>query len=405
MKFQMLLHTALQSLWNNKRRTLLTMLGIVIGIASVIAIISIGKGFQRETVSNLTSSESDKMSVVAYFIPDNMNMQSSRMEPFSPRNIADIKRIEGVDGVSTEQSSQSYYTVTVQAGNDTFSTAADLLDGTESPTELVAGNHIDRADNAGKKKVVIIRQDIAEKMYGSAENAIGKGIDINGVKFYIKGVAPPLKPQIISFSLGFEKEIMLPKSAYQFYFEKNKKEAVTELTVFVKTDYSVKAVSDDLIEYLDKNGNNRQIGTYGVLDMSQMMQAIGNVINSLTYFISAIAGISLLIAGVGVMNMMYISVSERTKEIGIRRAMGATKESIQMQFLLEGILVTFSGGIIGYLFGILVATLISKLLPFGIYIDIPTILMTVVVSLLIGVVFSVMPAKAAAKKDVIDILR
>ncbi len=253
--------------------------------------------------------------------------------------------------------------------------------------------------------MVIIRQDIAEKMYGSAENAIGKGIDINGVKFYIKGVAPPLKPQIISFSLGFEKEIMLPKSAYQFYFEKNKKEAVTELTVFVKTDYSVKAVSDDLIEYLDKNGNNRQIGTYGVLDMSQMMQAIGNVINSLTYFISAIAGISLLIAGVGVMNMMYISVSERTKEIGIRRAMGATKESIQMQFLLEGILVTFSGGIIGYLFGILVATLISKLLPFGIYIDIPTILMTVVVSILIGVVFSVMPAKAAAKKDVIDILR
>ncbi len=400
----MLLRAALQSLWNNKRRTILTMLGIVIGIASVIAIISIGKGFQRETVSSLTSSESDKMSVAAYFIPDNMN-QSNRSEAFSPKNLADIKRIDGVDSVSTQQSTQTYYTVNIKVDDAVISSTADLLDGSEQQKILVAGSDIDRADNAGKKKVVIIRQNTAEKMYGSAQNAIGKGIDVNGIKFYIKGVVPASSMQMISFNMNFEKDVLIPKATYQQYFEKNKKQALTEITVFVKPNYSVKAVSDDLVEYLNKNGNSRQMGTYGVLDMSQMMQAIGSVINGLTYFISAIAGISLLIAGVGVMNMMYISVSERTKEIGIRRAMGATKGSIQSQFLLEGVLVTFSGGMIGYLFGILVASLIAKLLPFGIYIDIPTTIMTIVVSILIGVVFSVMPAKAAAKKDVIDILR
>ncbi len=331
--------------------------------------------------------------------------QSNRSEAFSPKNLADIKRIDGVDSVSTQQSTQTYYTVNIKVDDAVISSTADLLDGSEQQKILVAGSDIDRADNAGKKKVVIIRQNTAEKMYGSAQNAIGKGIDVNGIKFYIKGVVPASSMQMISFNMNFEKDVLIPKATYQQYFEKNKKQALTEITVFVKPNYSVKAVSDDLVEYLNKNGNSRQMGTYGVLDMSQMMQAIGSVINGLTYFISAIAGISLLIAGVGVMNMMYISVSERTKEIGIRRAMGATKGSIQSQFLLEGVLVTFSGGMIGYLFGILVASLIAKLLPFGIYIDIPTTIMTIVVSILIGVVFSVMPAKAAAKKDVIDILR
>lgn len=405
MKFQMLFRAALQSLWNNKRRTVLTMLGIVIGIASVITIISIGKGFQRETVSNLTSSESDKMSIVVYFAPNNNSMQTSRLEPFSKKNLADIKRLNGVDSISTEQQGQRFYAVSMEVDGARISSSADLTDGSKTQKDLIAGSDIDRADNAGKKKVIIIRQNVAEKLYGSAENAVGKGIDVNGMMFYIKGVAPAAGGQMISFSLNFAKDVFLPKSTYELYFEKSKQQTINELTVFVKANYAVKTVSDEISEYLNKNGNHRQIGTYGVLDMSQMMQSIGNVINGLTYFISAIAAISLLIAGVGVMNMMYISVSERTKEIGIRRAMGATKRSVQSQFLLEGVLVTFSGGIIGYLFGILIATLIAKLLPFGIYIDIPTIIMTVLISIFIGVVFSVMPAKAAAKKDVIDILR
>ena len=139
--------------------------------------------------------------------------------------------------------------------------------------------------------------------------------------------------------------------------------------------------------------------------MRQIMESIGKVIDGLTYFISAIAGISLFIAGVGVMNMMYISVSERTKEIGIRRSLGATENSIQIQFLLEGLIITTIGGIVGYLFGIGLAYLIAKLLPFGIYIDLSVILLAVGVSMFIGIIFSVMPAKAAAKKDVVEILR
>ena len=140
-------------------------------------------------------------------------------------------------------------------------------------------------------------------------------------------------------------------------------------------------------------------------DTSELMKGIGDVLSTITYFISAVAGISLFIAGVGVMNMMYISVSERTKEIGIRRALGATKGNIQLQFLVEGILITTLGGVIGYIFGIGIAKMVSLLLPFDALVDWPTALISVIVSVTIGVVFAFFPAKSAANKNIIDILR
>jgi putative ABC transport system permease protein len=142
-----------------------------------------------------------------------------------------------------------------------------------------------------------------------------------------------------------------------------------------------------------------------VLDTEKIKVEFGSLLRNITYFIGAVAGISLFIAGVGVMNMMYISVSERTKEIGIRRAMGATKRSIRAQFLLEGVMLTLSGGIVGYLLGMGLAYGIGSLLEVPISVDLFTIMLAVGVSSGIGLAFSVMPAAAAAKKDLIDILR
>lgn len=164
-------------------------------------------------------------------------------------------------------------------------------------------------------------------------------------------------------------------------------------------------VAKKILDKLKKQGSLRNQGTYQSFDSSFLTKGIGKVLSTITYFISAVAGISLFIAGVGVKNMMYISVSERTKEIGIRKALGATQRSIMIQFLLEGVMLIFTGGIIGSLLGIVVAYSIGAIMKIGIQIDFFTISIAVGVSTLIGLVFSVMPAREAAKKDLIDILR
>lgn len=167
----------------------------------------------------------------------------------------------------------------------------------------------------------------------------------------------------------------------------------------------MKAISQQISDYLTASGSAKDDGTYTYYDSSEMMEQIGSTLNMITLFISAVASISLFIAGVGVMNMMYISVSERTKEIGIRRSLGATRRSIQWQFLLEGIAITTLGGLIGYFTGIAIAFGVSRFLPFSAIVDFETALVSVSVSILTGLVFSVFPARAAAQKNVVEILR
>lgn len=398
MKIGVLLRSAFQSLRQNSRRTLLTMFGIVIGIASVICIISIGKGFQRETVSNLTSSDSEQMSVVVTFLPNNPSFDISRVQPFSRKNLRELGEIKGVDRVEKGSNQENIQSVNLLVNGQNSSKLVGLVK--KDGQSVIAGESLSAVDNDAKKRVIVIGEDTAQKLYGSANGSIGKMVKVNGLSFYIKGVINSLNPYSFT-AMGNDVEI--PEATYQQYF--HQKQNAIELTVFLEKGFSPKEVSDQLTEYLEENGATKNLGSYTVIDMSQIMEAIGTVIDGLTYFISAIAGISLFIAGVGVMNMMYISVSERTKEIGIRRSLGATEGSIQLQFLLEGLMITTIGGIIGYLFGIGAAYLIAKFLPFGIYIDPFTILLAIGVSMFIGIVFSVMPAKAAAKKDVVEILR
>ncbi|MGL9747387.1 ABC transporter permease [Enterococcus sp. DIV0170] len=159
------------------------------------------------------------------------------------------------------------------------------------------------------------------------------------------------------------------------------------------------------LKLLNENGESRALGKYESYDPSSEIKELGSVMNKITMFISAVAAISLFIAGVGVMNMMYISVSERTKEIGVRRALGANAKSIKLQFLFEGIVLTVSGGIIGYILGLLIALGVSVILPFSVRPDLSTVLISIGTSVIIGIGFSYLPASAAAKKELIDILK
>lgn len=262
------------------------------------------------------------------------------------------------------------------------------------------GRRLSKEDYQTHQKVTAIDKKMAQALFEDEKNALGRGLELKGELFTIIGVFELPETESI-FSMGVNVEV--PESSYLDYFPKKASGTLIRLTI--DSDATPNKVTTKVINTLKNEGTMRESGTYGVMDLSALTDGIGNILNGLTYFISAIAGISLFIAGVGVMNMMYISVSERTKEIGIRRALGATEKSIKMQFLLEGITITLIGGVIGYLLGIVVAWFISLFLPFSISVDLFTIVLSIGISTVIGLVFSVMPASAAAKKDLIDILR
>lgn len=406
MKFSVLVISALHSLKGNARRTILTMLGIIIGIASVITIMSLGKGFQKMAISGLAGEDNGRVSVQFFYQPNNPERIDRMTTPFSQQDRLAIEAIEGVLETKEPEKRES----------DTFYTQVETLKSDEvvnvglvtndSNIDVIHGDPITAVDVDASKKVAVIDTRLAEALYHSPEQAVGRGITISGDVYYIKGVKLSQQSDVLTTIFSGEgpyQAVNIPATTYRHYHET--KTPSHALKVFIKPGYVSSEVAKKVQDYLNTKGSQRSLGKYEYMDIAAQLDAIGKVLDGLTYFISAVAGISLFIAGVGVMNMMYISVSERTKEIGIRRAMGATKQSIQLQFLLEGIVITFSGGIVGYLLGILVAAFIAGFLPFQMYTDLSAVLLAVGISVAIGIIFSVFPAKSAANKDVIEILR
>lgn len=398
MKFYVAWRTSIKALLKNRRRSALTMIGIVIGISSVITIMSLGRGFQKETVKNLTNDDSDEITLDIYFTPEDQNLIMSNMTFYQKEDLQNIAMIDGVKKVEVPEDKLEFTSEEMIIRGKKINETITFIK--EEGQEVIMGRRLSKEDYQTHQKVTAIDKKMAQALFEDEKNALGRGLELKGELFTIIGVFELPETESI-FSMGVNVEV--PESSYLDYFPKKASGTLIRLTI--DSDATPNKVTTKVINTLKNEGTMRESGTYGVMDLSALTDGIGNILNGLTYFISAIAGISLFIAGVGVMNMMYISVSERTKEIGIRRALGATEKSIKMQFLLEGITITLIGGVIGYLLGIVVAWFISLFLPFSISVDLFTIVLSIGISTVIGLVFSVMPASAAAKKDLIDILR
>lgn len=403
-----LLTEALSSLRKNARRSILTMLGIIIGIAAVITIISLGKGFQRQAVQSLTNNKTGAVPIQFYFTPTSPTLDMSKLSPFSEGDFSAIEKIKGVEKAEFKKpNDDGQFYQNIEGRNANKEGVISRVEEFDE-SQVVEGRSLTSTDNEAYRRVALISTELAEKMYGSSSNSLNHAVAIGDVQFTIVGTFRH-KDQSISISFSDKKpdantgDAIIPDRSYFRYYPQDNNRL--NLTVYVKKSYDSKTVADDVQTYLNAQGSCRQLGKYEYFDMSEVMNEIGKTLDMATYFVSAVAGISLLIAGVGVMNMMYISVSERTKEIGIRRALGATASDIQKQFLIEGIVLTFIGGVIGYILGVLCAYLISLALPFNIYLDFFSISLAIGVSVLIGIAFSVFPAKSAAAKNVIDILR
>lgn len=389
MKIQELLATAWQSLIANPKRSLLTMIGIVIGIASVITIISLGNGVEQATLKNLQTTQTGKQSITIDYIPYN----PSKPTPGFNQSDIDLLTVQhdiGIDKATLPKEPDNPFQSNVLV-NDANQTASLSL---VKPAQLtiIDGHQISAQDRQLKNRVAMISRSFAKKCFRTTINALHTALIINGYSYQVVGV----------ISTDNSADIYLPKEAY---LATQTSASGNRLKLTFQTGSNVSKQAKRAVKLLQQSGSQRSLGDYSYFDAGALLSGISKVIKGLTYFISAIAGISLFIAGIGVMNMMYISVSERTKEIGIRLAIGATPTLIMWQFLLEAIILTVSGGLIGFALGYGTAVLISLILPFKAVVTLNTFLLAFGVSSSVGLVFGILPAKQASEKNLIDILR
>lgn len=390
--------TSFKAITKNGKRSFLTMIGIIIGIAAVITIMAIGRGFEKKTIDSLTNSKEGEVKVNVNFTPEDGNYDGNQTF-FAQTDLNLVKNIPGVKeaGFPKDKSNETYLNLPVRGKEQDLQLTFSL----KNQKTPIVGRKITHEDELIKNKVATIDDKLSKDLYGDKRAALGRGLEIQGEVFQIVGIYEA-EETLSMFSMP-SSNITMPRSVYEYYFPPVEDNYSLELTL--ETGAKPNEVTEAALDALKENGTMADKGEYSVFDMSFLTDGISQVMGGITAFISAIAGISLFIAGVGVMNMMYISVSERTKEIGIRRALGATQNAIMLQFLLEGISLTLVGGIIGYIFGMLLAYAIGGILDVPIAIDLFTVSLAVGISTLVGLVFSVFPARQAAKKDLIDILR
>ena len=270
-------------------------------------------------------------------------------------------------------------------------------------SKVLYGRGIQASDYYNENPVVVIDQTAAKAIQKEEPaSLVGQSVKIGGHLFEVVGIMEDRNGGTIVSTQEDYVVAELPENVFESYFNS---EDHSMIQVKMNQSANIKDVSKEAENTLKKYGTWKELGNYKTEDLAGQVDQLRMLLTSITLLISVIGGISLFISGIGVMNMIYISVSERTKEIGVRRAMGGTKGNIMMQFLLEGISLTLVGGTIGYLIAMLLGFAISLFTPLSVRPDLFTVTLAFGLSVVIGIVFSWLPAKSAAKKDIVSLLR
>nr|WP_239643112.1 ABC transporter permease [Oenococcus oeni] len=377
----------------NRKRSLLTMLGIIIGITSVITIISLGNGVKKATLKNLQATKTGKQTVtIDYYANDSNDYQAGFDQ--ADHTLLKSKNDLGVSNVKIQRVTKEFQITAVIFDTNKNLTATAVKD--RPGVRLIAGKNISSYDNSVQNQRLLISKQTALKNFKSIKGALGASILINGLSYTVVGIYANNNES------PYDTNLILPQGTY---FQGQVNDQGNSVQITFSKGSKISKNTEHLVTLLKKKGSHRNKGEYSFTDMGELLSGIGKVISALTYFVSAIAGISLFIAGIGVMNMMYISVSERTQEIGIRLAVGASPRDIMNQFLLEAVLLTTFGGLIGFGLGVGSAWLFSLLLPFKAVTTFGSFILAFSVSTIVGIIFGILPAKQAANKNLIDILK
>ncbi|WP_433718365.1 ABC transporter permease [Actinoplanes sp. CA-051413] len=383
---------ALDALRANRLRSVLTMLGVVIGVAAVVALVAIGTGTKQQIEQQVEGLGSNLLIVVP-----------GRLEAGSAPSVSTLS-LDDVDAVSRVVGDRNRVAVTVASGEtvragsrSSFASMQGVLETTPSVfvRRLDRGTYLTRSDVNTARRVAVLGAGVATQLFGDRD-PIGRQITIGGVRFRVIGTF-----EALGQSLGVDRdsEVHIPVTAAQRLLGTDRIDA---LAIRAPDRERIDTLGTDIVAALSKRHPESD---FSAVTQEQILGVLGDILGVLTGVLAAIAGISLLVGGVGVSNIMLVSVRERTREIGLRKAVGARPRDIGVQFLLEAVLLTTIGGVIGMALGISAALLVDRLSPVPAAVTWWSLALAFGVSALVGIVFGVVPAQRAGRLDPVVALR
>lgn len=399
-----LLKIALRALANNKLRGFLTMLGIIIGVASVITMLAIGQGSKRSIQAQISEMGSNMIMIQpGADMRGGVRQDASAMETLKLQDYEDIvneTRYVSATSPSVNSSGQAIYGAN-NAPTTVYGISPDYMEIRRY--EVEDGDMFSDQDVQTAAKVCVIGKTVVDNLFPGGENPVGRVIRFQKLPFRVVGV---LKSKGYN-SMGMDQDdlILAPYTTIQ-----KKILAITHLQGItcsaLKEEYTDQAI-DEISEILRRNHRLRETDDddFTIRSMQELSAMLTSTTDIMTTLLAAVAGISLLVGGIGIMNIMYVSVTERTREIGLRMSIGAKGMDILAQFLIESILISVTGGLIGVLFGVGAALIVNVVAHFPIYIQPWSVLLSFVVCTVTGVFFGWYPAKKAAQLDPIEAIR
>ncbi|GAA2377477.1 ABC transporter permease [Dactylosporangium salmoneum] len=383
---------AIDALRANRLRSTLTMLGVIIGVAAVVVLVAIGTGTKQEIEQQVEGLGSNLLIVV----PGEVNIGSA--PSVSRMDLSDVDAVSKIVGDRGRVAVTVASGETVAAGNaETFASINGVIETTPNVfvRHLARGTYLTRSDVDTQRRVAVLGWGVAHKLFGDRD-AVGQQLTIAGVRFRVVGVFEQLGQ---SLGIDRDNEVHVPITTAQRLLGTNR---VDGIAVKAPDRGEIGDLSARIIAELTRRHPGTQ---FSAVTQEQILGVLGDILGVLTGVLAAIAGISLLVGGVGVSNIMLVSVRERTKEIGLRKAVGARPRDIGVQFLLEAVLLTTLGGFIGMALGVGAALVVAALSPVPAAITWWSLALAFGVSAGVGIVFGVVPAQRAGRLDPVVALR
>jgi len=386
MKFTQAFKMAISSIVSNKMRSFLTMLGVIIGVAAVITLISVGEGATKQITSQIQGLGTNLITI---------NITNSRNKVITTADLDTLKTKPSIQNIAPTINGN----VTVKAEGKNKSTSLEASTPEYAKIRNLktqSGRFLVQNDLDMRFRVVVVGINVADELFGN-RNILGKTISINGMNFSIIGI---LEEKGSSMGSSGDDRVIVPLTTAQRLL-KNKE--IRTFYVSAASADTVKQAVSDLEAFMLKKF--KDTNNYRVFNQTDLLSTITQTTATLTMMLGGIAGISLLVGGIGIMNIMLVSVTERTREIGIRKAIGAKRRDIMIQFLIESLVISGLGGIIGVLLGMGGTSLLGSVMKIPLTISLNIVVIATCFSAAVGIIFGLYPANKASRLRPIEALR